>query len=46
MIRTKRKFANTFRFIDDLAVLNDGGEFERNFRKTFPRELELEKKGE
>ena len=26
-----RKFSNTFRFIDDLSAMNDGGLFERNF---------------
>ena len=28
-----RRYTNTFRFIDDLATLNDGGEFERSFKE-------------
>ena len=42
-IRRARRFANTFRFIDDLTALNDGGEFERSFREIYPPELELKK---
>ena len=38
-----RKFGNTFRFIDDLAAINDGGEFERCFHDIYPQELELKK---
>ena len=38
-----RKFANTFRFIDDLTTLNDWGEFEQHFREIYPPELELKK---
>ena len=32
-----------FRFIDDLIVLNFGGEFERNFKEIYPPELILKK---
>ena len=38
-----RKLCNMFRFIDDLSAINDGGEFERNFKDIYPRELELGK---
>ena len=40
---TARKFSNTFRFIDDLNAMNDGGEFERHFKEIYPPELELKK---
>ena len=32
-----------FRFIDDLAAINDGGEFENSFHEIYPPELELKK---
>ena len=38
-----RRFGNTFRFIDDLTAINDGGEFERCFPDIYPPELELKK---
>ena len=38
-----RKFNNTFRFIDDLATINDDGEFEKNKDDIYPEELELKK---
>ena len=38
-----RRFANNFRFIDDLRVLNYGAEFERGFREIYPPELKLKK---
>ena len=38
-----RKFSNTFRFIDDLNAMNDGGLFEQNFKDIYPPELELKK---
>ena len=38
-----RKFGNTFRFIDDLLAINDGGAFEQYFRDIYPEELELKK---
>lgn len=45
-IRRARRFANTFRFIDDLSALNDGGEFERCFKEIYPIELELGRENE
>lgn len=36
-----RGFGEIFRFIDDLAGLNDYGEFERSFHKIYPHESEL-----
>ena len=38
-----RKLCYLFRFIDDLSVINDGGEFENNFKNIYPPELELNK---
>ena len=38
-IRRWKKFFNAFRFIDDLIILNDGGEFERSWKDIFPSEL-------
>ena len=38
-----RKFGNVFRFIDDLAAINDSGEFEKIFREIYPPELELKR---
>ena len=38
-----KKLCNIFRFIDDLNSINDGGEFESNFSKTYPEELQLSK---
>ena len=38
-----RKFTNTFRFIDDLNALNDGGEFEKHHQEIYPTELILKK---
>ena len=45
-IRRARRFAHTFRFIDDLNALNDGGEFERFFKEIYPIELELGRENE
>ena len=42
----KKRFENTFRFFDDLIVLNDGGEFERSFKETYPSELEPKTKND
>ena len=42
-IRRGKKFFNAFRFIDDLIILNDGGEFERSWKDIYPEELTLEK---
>ena len=40
--RIKAKhFHSTFRFIDDLCTINDGGEFARVFKDIYPDELEL-----
>ena len=40
--RVKAKhFHSTFRFIDDLCTINDGGEFARVFKDIYPDELEL-----
>ena len=36
-----RKFANVFRFIDDLCAINDSFEFRKNFKNIYPPELEL-----
>ena len=38
-----RKFGNTFRFIDDLCALNDGGEFEKHYGEIYPEEMQLGK---
>lgn len=38
-----RKFWNMFRFIDDLAAIDNGGEFEKVYRETYPPELELKR---
>ena len=38
-----KKLCNIFRFIDDLNSINDGGEFESNFSKIYPEELQLSK---
>lgn len=38
-----RKFGNTFRFIDDLCAINDGGLFEKHYKDIYPPELELKK---
>ena len=45
-IRRARGFANILRFINDLTVLNDGGEFERNFREIYHPELKLKKEND
>ena len=36
-----KKFCNMFRFINDLNSINDGGDFESNFSKIYPEELQL-----
>ena len=41
-----RRFESTFRFIDNLTVLNDGGEFERKLREIYSPELELKKEND
>ena len=44
-IQRARRFANNFRLIDDLTVLNDGGEFEI-FKEICPPQLELKKEND
>ena len=41
-----RRFGNLSRFIDDLAAINDGGEFERCAAEIYPPELELKKEND
>ena len=36
-----RKFSKTFQFIDDPAVFNDGGEFEKVYHEIYPPVLKL-----
>ena len=36
-----KHFHSTFRFIDDLCAINDGGEFGKVFKDIYPDELEL-----
>ena len=38
-----KRHANFFRFIDDLKVINDGGEIELTYKKICPLELEPKK---
>lgn len=38
-----RIFANTLRFIVDLAVLSFGGEFEKSFKRTYFLKLKFQK---
>jgi len=45
-LRRARKFGNTFRFIDDLVAINDGGEFEKSFHEIYPAEMELGKEND
>ena len=40
-ISRAKKFHATFRFIDDLCAVNDGGEFQKSYRDIYPKELEL-----
>ena len=42
-LKEARMFGNTFRFIDDLIAINDGGTFEKNYKNIYPEELELKK---
>ena len=41
-----RKLSNVFRFIDDLNILNDRGEFERFIPDIYPEELILNKEND
>ena len=38
-----RLFGNTFRFIDDLIALNDGGLFQKSYTQLYPPEPEIKK---
>ena len=38
-----RKLCNLFRLMDDLNVINDGGELGNNFMVIYPEELQLNK---
>ena len=40
-IARAKRFHGTFRFIDDLCALNDGGEFGNSYKEIYPKELEL-----
>ena len=40
-IARAKKFHGTFRFIDDLCALNNGGEFEKSYKEIYPKELDL-----
>ena len=40
-LQVARKFANTFRFIDDLLTVNDDNLFQQNFKDIYPAELQL-----
>ena len=42
-LRRATQFAKVFCFIDDLLVLNDNLEFEKNYHEIYPPELELKK---
>jgi len=41
-----RRFNHTFRYIDDLLSINDGGEFEQHFKEIYPEELNLKKEND
>ena len=43
-VRRARHFVNIFKFIDELTVVNDCGEFEKTFNKIYPTESELKNK--
>ena len=42
-IRRAGRFANLFRFNDDLTLLNNNTEFEESFKKIFPTRFVLKK---
>lgn len=42
-IRRASRFANLFRFNDDLTLLNNNTEFEESFKKIFPPRFVLKK---
>ena len=37
------KFSNMFRFIDELATINGGGEFEKVYQKLYATKIELKR---
>ena len=39
-----QKINNSFRFIDDLLLLNDGSTFGKHYKDIYPTELELKKR--
>ena len=43
-MKREEAFTNSFRFIDDLAVLNNGSEFERSFQEIYASVLDFRKK--
>ena len=40
-LQIARRFANTFRFIDDLLTVNDDNFFAKNYKDIYPPELQL-----
>ena len=42
-LHKSRLFSNMFRFIDNLCVISDHLEFDRNFKNIYPTELQLKK---
>ena len=42
-LQRARKYSLSFRFIDDLFIINDDGEFERSYKEIYPPELQLNK---
>ena len=41
-----RKIINSFRFIDDLLLLNDDSTFEKHYKDIYPTELEPKKEND
>ena len=44
-LQKARKFGHTFRFIDDLLTINDGGIFQDSIKDIYPEELQLNLEG-
>ena len=44
-LQKARRFANTFRFIDDLLTINDDNLFFEAFKDIYPEELQLNLEG-
>ena len=42
-LQKAHRFGSLFCFIDDLCAINDHLEFDKNYRNTYPSELELKK---